>query len=154
MSGPKPPSPAERLADATEALVDLERQNLRERKRDAEARREEERRQREARPGHSRPDLYKLPFLAYARAAPLLAEAFSRKIPPEFWSEDTGAAVVSCPCGVTATTELGVARFCGGSDWVEEDRERDERDGCGRAYLYDGASVRVAFSPSPAASAA
>lgn len=147
----KPPSPQERLADATEALVDLERQNLRERQRDARARREEERRREEMRPGHRRPDLYKIPFLAYASAAPLLAEAFSRKIPPEFWSVDTDTALVSCPCGELATTELGIPSFCGGSDWVDEDRPRDdEKDGCGRAYLYDGMAVRVAFSPAPA----
>lgn len=145
----KPPSPQERLAAATEALVDLGRQTLAERRRDAEDRREEERQREKNRPGSRRPDLFKIPFQTYMQAAPQLAQAFSRTIPPEFWALDSDdAAVISCPCGATPTAKQGVAEWCGASDWVEEDRERDpERDGCGRAYLFDGENVRVAFSP-------
>jgi hypothetical protein len=143
----KPPTPAERQATALEGLVELWQRDRRERARAEIERREEERRRKALEQGYvSEPK--RLSFLACANAAPGLASIFSRKIPPEFWSLDTNTAIIACPCGETAMGELGVATFCGSSDWIDEDRERDdERDGCGRAYLYDGQAVRVAFSP-------
>jgi hypothetical protein len=152
----KPPTPAERQATALEGLVDLWRRDRRERARAEIERREEERRRKALEQGYVSEPKH-LSFLACATAVPGLASIFSRKIPPEFWSQDGSAAVIACPCGGEPVSELGVATFCGASDWIDEDRERDnERDGCGRAYLYDGQVVRVAFSPprTPQAAAA
>jgi hypothetical protein len=150
----KPPSPAERQATALEAqtnalqrLLAVAESAVAERFRINREIRDEEHRRAELGRGYvSEPK--RLSFLTFAKVVPGLASVFSRKIPPEFWSLDGNAAVIACPCGEEPVAILGVATFCGGTDWIDEDRERDdERDGCGRAYLYDGQVVRVAFSP-------
>jgi hypothetical protein len=133
--------------DALQRLLALAESAVAERFRINREMRDEERRREELGRGYvSEPK--RLSFLSFAKVVPGLASVFSRKIPPEFWSLDTNTAIIACPCGETALGELGVATFCGASDWINEDRERDdERDGCGRAYLFDGQAVRVAFSP-------
>jgi hypothetical protein len=62
---------------------------------------------------------------------PGFAAQFERQVPAEFWNLDRHAAIVACPCGQEPIAEAGVPQTCE----------------CGRAYLYTGESVRVAFSP-------
>lgn len=156
MNEPKPPSPAERQAAALEEIVGAVRELTGERRELFKASEAQRRFLKLEDEGYSSVPR-RLHFGSFCKAVPGLASNFSRKIPPEFWSLDGESAVVACPCGEEPVIELGVATFCGGSDWIDEDRDRDdERDGCGRAYLYDGQAVRVAFSPAkpptPAAS--
>jgi hypothetical protein len=157
----KPPSPAERQATALEAqtaalqrMLALAESAEAERFRINREVREQDRLREELGRGYvSEPT--RLSFVSFAKVIPGLAAIFSRKIPPEFWTQDGNAAVIACPCGGDPVSILGVATFCGSSDWIDEDRERDdERDGCGRAYLYDGQVVRVAFSPAKPETAA
>lgn len=91
-----------------------------------EAREEKERRRIGSRSG-----LRKLDFLTMARAVPGLAEQFAKKIPSEFWTLDDQTAIVSCPCGETPESEVGVPSSCS----------------CDRIYLYDGEAVRVTYAP-------
>lgn len=69
--------------------------------------------------------------------------AFDREVPSEYWSLDVKeafprslpVAMVSCPCGETPAAVGGVAVTCE----------------CGRAFLFTGKAVKVAFSPAPKA---
>lgn len=116
----------ERLAAASEQLsrasLEQTRQLVAQREREEEA----ERRRR----GY-RTEPRRLDFLTMAQAVPGLAEQFSRRVPPEFWNLDRRVAVIACPCGEEPAAEFAVPATCE----------------CGRAYLYDGECVRVAFSP-------
>lgn len=116
----------DRLAQATEVQVRLlEAQERREREREyAELRHASD-----TRVGH-RSELRRLPFIAYARACPELAQAFARKIPDQFWSLDGPVAEISCPCGETPRSGREPIRCA-----------------CSRHYLYDGECVRVAGGP-------
>lgn len=69
----------------------------------------------------------------FARAAPCIAEAFSRKIPGEFWTQvDDQLVEIACPCGEVPRVAYDRIVSCD----------------CSRSYLYDGREVRVANSPS------
>lgn len=82
-----------------------------------------------------------LSLLDYNRATQgLLLAQFDREVPAEFWSLDSTAAIVACPCGEDAHAQAGIPHACDG-------------EACGRAYLFTGRVVRVAFSPVGQASA-
>jgi hypothetical protein len=69
---------------------------------------------------------------AFAAAIPGLAGRFARVIPAAAWAQIAdGVAQVSCPCRAAPECPIGVPQPCG----------------CGRAYLFTGEHVRVAFSP-------
>lgn len=95
--------------------------------------------------GHSNLDLRQFRFSDFAASIRSdepkkhLIEAFDREVPSEYWSLDTvdsfpralPVAVISCPCGETPEAVAGVAQTCD----------------CGRAFLFSGQAVKVAFSP-------
>lgn len=97
--------------------------------------------------GHSNVDLRQFRFADFAAVIRSdepkkhLIEAFDREVPAEYWSLDVReafprnlpVAVISCPCGETPEAVGGVAQTCG----------------CGRAFLFTGQTVKVAFSPAP-----
>lgn len=120
------PAAIERLADASEAQV---RHFAREDERRARAEQEARDKARWERGYQS--DLRKLTFATMLPAAPELALAFERIVPPEFWSIDRRAAIVACPCGHEPTMLEDVPTGCE----------------CTRTYVYTGEHVRVAGSP-------
>lgn len=72
----------------------------------------------------------------FARAVPVIAEAFSHKIPGEFWTQVADRVVdVACPCGEAPRVAYDRIATCN----------------CSRSYLYDGREVRVANSPAKGA---
>lgn len=74
----------------------------------------------------------------FARAVPVIAEAFGRKIPAQFWTlVETELVEVACPCGETPRVPFDRITTCD----------------CSRSYLYDGQAVRVANSPAASADA-
>jgi hypothetical protein len=82
--------------------------------------------------GHDSGDLRKPLWTLHAlRLDPDGMREFARRVPPEFWALEDAVAVVACPCGETPAAVPGTSKTCE----------------CGRAYLYDGQIVRVAFSP-------
>lgn len=73
-----------------------------------------------------------------------LLENFSRKIPAGAWVEvESGAAEIACPCGEECLVQMAVPKMCDEAAAGDE----PEKARCPRAYLWDGADVRVAFSP-------
>lgn len=95
--------------------------------------------------GHSNPDCRQFNIVDFARAVrgpegDLIA-AFNKRVPDEYWSQDVRdafpaplpTAVISCPCGATPEAVAGKPVVCE----------------CERAFVFDGRSVRVAFSPEP-----
>lgn len=116
----------EKLAGAADAQVQLLRRQER-RELDEQRRRRDE--DVERRGYQSEPRRFGIDLCF--RRFPGFAAAFTREVPPEFWTIDRSAAVVACPCGHEPAVELGRALTCE----------------CERAYLYTGESVRVAFSP-------
>lgn len=75
-----------------------------------------------------------------------LLENFSRKIPSGAWAEvEAGTAEIACPCGEDCRVQLAVPRMCDRAAAGDD----PEKARCPRAYLWDGAEVRVAFSPHP-----
>lgn len=120
-----------RFADALASLAaGLEAQERREREK-----LEHERRQADYRRIGHRNEPRVLNLLDYNHATQgMLLGVFDREVPAEFWSLDGVTAVVSCPCGETPLVPVAVPRSCEGED-------------CGRAFLFTGRVVRVAFSP-------
>lgn len=127
-----------RIADAAERLTEM-----------ATAERERERRERDRVEAGLRPlraldpRPRRMNFVPYAEAIRGLIQQF-RMIPVEAWTQAGEREVeVSCPCGRTPLLERMIPTFCG-----EVDGEGIAAEGeCPRAFLYDGQSVRVAFSP-------
>lgn len=70
-------------------------------------------------------------FLTFARAVPGLLGEFSGTVPGEFWNEDSGEAVIACPCGETPSVPFNSIRACE----------------CERIFTYTGRNVRVANGP-------
>lgn len=70
-------------------------------------------------------------YLTMARAVPGLLAEFSGTVPGEFWNEDSGEALVACPCGETPAVPFNAIRGCG----------------CERIFAFTGRDVRVANSP-------
>lgn len=119
----------ERAADGLEALVGVlqRREELIRRERQ-----EAELRERRERAGCDAGEPRRPPYLETVLRRGLAA-AFVRVVPAEFWARalDGDEARVSCPCGETPAALAGTTKTCV----------------CERCYLYDGAQVRVAFSP-------
>jgi hypothetical protein len=123
----------EKLAGAADVLVELLRRQERRELDELRRRRDEEA---ERRGYVSQPRRFGIDLCF--RRFPGFAAEFARIVPPEFWSVDRRAAIIACPCKHEPVVELGLTTTCE----------------CGRAYLYTGDTVRVAFSPAkePAAS--
>lgn len=71
-------------------------------------------------------------------AVPSIIGAFKTHVPDEYWTRDAAEdeypiAVIACPCGEQPAVRLAGTRTCN----------------CGRAFLFTGTEVRVAFSPAP-----
>lgn len=81
--------------------------------------------------------LRKMPFGAFVRNIPDIAEAFRVKVPSNFWTDFEGRVEVPCPCKGATIHPTQWPAPCPAAD----------RTGCPRWYLYDGENVRVAFSP-------
>lgn len=124
------------LAGALERMTEVAEGLLQDRRRAAmEAHWEapEARAEREAK----RRPLRKMPFGAFVRSIPDIAEAFVTKVPGNFWAYNEGLVTVPCPCkGATVYPRQWPAP-CPAA----------ESTGCPRWYLFDGEDVRVAFSP-------
>lgn len=70
-------------------------------------------------------------YLTFARAVPGLLEQFTTTVPGDFWNEDSGEAIIACPCGGTPAVPFNSVRGCD----------------CERVFAYTGREVRVANSP-------
>lgn len=81
--------------------------------------------------------LRKMPFGAFVRNVPELAETFITKVPGNFWTVIEGRVEVPCPCKGATVHPTPWPAPCPAA----------ERTGCPRWYLFDGEDIRVAFSP-------
>lgn len=81
--------------------------------------------------------LRKMPFGAFVHRIPELAEAFTVKVPGNFWTHMEGRVEVPCPCKGATVHPTEWPAPCPAA----------ERTSCPRWYLFDGEDVRVAFSP-------
>lgn len=124
----------ERLAVATELVVEELRRVRRERERERTVSREAVAERQAARWVHevTEPGVRARAYLQI----PGFAERFERVVPTSAWNGGPTWAVVTCPCGEAPDLERGVPTPCE----------------CGRAFLFTGESVRVAFSPSEGSS--
>lgn len=74
---------------------------------------------------------HRLSYLTFARAVPGLLGQFEDIVPGEYWQEDSGEALVACPCGETPAIPFNA--ICGCQ--------------CERIFAFTGRDVRVANSP-------
>lgn len=81
--------------------------------------------------------LRKMPFGAFVRNIPELAETFTVTVPGNFWTQIEGRVEVPCPCKGATVHPTEWPAPCPAA----------ERTSCPRWYLFDGENVRVAFSP-------